>query len=266
VPPITGTLAPSPPPIDWSLLTPGHKKFCGPKVVGGYAVAVATCSPYTECGTGKLTSTAFGSTGNDCPKNFMCFDEIECSPPSVSPTDSPTLKPTQSNMPTVTSTNRPSNSPTSSGMPTPIGQTKAPTMKPTISAEPTGGEYSGPPFNVQNSITTRGSYCATSFDVAVSNCSPKIECNKDEDCTRDGETCHGMISCTYAASEEEGHSTYIAGDDDDVYAKEFNDDGDDDFTPAWDTTSSGGRRSTLVTKACLSWMSGVAFVLVGWLA
>lgn len=67
--------------IDWDTLTIGHGKFCGPAIVGGYDIALAMCSPYTECGKTTITDQ-YGTNGNDCPEGLMCFGDIVCMPPT----------------------------------------------------------------------------------------------------------------------------------------------------------------------------------------
>ena len=76
--------------INWDELTMGHTKFCGPAIVGGYDIALAMCSPYTECGK-TIIADQYGSNGNDCPEGFMCFGDIACIPPTTTP---PTMVPT----------------------------------------------------------------------------------------------------------------------------------------------------------------------------
>lgn len=158
--------------IDWTLLTPGHSKFCGPKLVGGFAKAVTMCSPYTEC-NGVTSETHYGSNGNDCPESLMCFADIDClGPPTKSPT---TATPTISYVPTI------------------IGQTKAPTSIPSM--EPT--------IYIQNDIRTSGSYCGTSYKNAVTMCASSTTttttlCISNMDCNIEiGEKCFDDILCTY---------------------------------------------------------------------
>jgi len=158
--------------IDWTLLTPGHSKFCGPKLVGGYAKAVTMCSPYTEC-NGETSETHYGSNGNDCPEGLMCFADIDClGPPTISPT---TATPTVSYVPTI------------------IGQTKAPTSIPSM--EPT--------IYIQNAIRTRGSFCGTTYKNAVTMCASSTTttttlCISNTDCNVEiGEKCFDDILCTY---------------------------------------------------------------------
>ena len=158
--------------IDWTLLTPGHNKFCGPKLVGGYAKAVTMCSPYTEC-NGETSETHYGSNGNDCPDGLMCFADIDCLGP---PTSSPTTA-----------------SPTISVVPTIIGQTMVPTSIPSIE----------PSIYIQNNIRTRGSYCGTTYKNAVTMCASSSStittlCTTNTDCNMEiGEQCFDDILCTY---------------------------------------------------------------------
>ncbi|KAL7521885.1 hypothetical protein ACHAWX_006580 [Stephanocyclus meneghinianus] len=71
----TTTAAPTTDP--WLNFNPRHSKFCGPKVVGGFAVAVSQCGPQTMCGL-TTVSNQYGSHGNDCPKGLMCYSDIVC--------------------------------------------------------------------------------------------------------------------------------------------------------------------------------------------
>mmetsp|Transcript_332 Transcript_332/g.657 ORF Transcript_332/g.657 Transcript_332/m.657 type:complete len:325 (-) Transcript_332:189-1163(-) len=204
--PTTGAPSTAPTDTDWSQLTPGHIKFCGPKVVGGFVIAVSTCSPQTECGKGAGTPTAYGYTGNDCPKNSMCYAGINCVIPSHVPSEVPSETPSKSSMPTIRASGVPSMNPTMSDMPTPRGQTKDPTMKPTVSPRLTESPTKRraptvPPYNLQNSITQRGSYCGASFQVALNTCSPSTSCSADDDCEKE---CFPNISCTFHASEANG--------------------------------------------------------------
>ena len=48
------------------------------------------CSPYTECGKTIITDQ-YGTNGNDCPEGLMCFGDIECMPPTGSPSIMPTI-------------------------------------------------------------------------------------------------------------------------------------------------------------------------------
>lgn len=172
---------------DWDNLTPGHVHYCGPKRVGGYAIAKATCSPQTECKKAQAANTAYGSSGNDCPKDLMCFTDIICAPPTAEPSGAPSAGPTQSSVPTVQ------------------GQTRAPTASSTVSRSPLSGPPTTPaptfaPFAVQDSITARGSYCGASFEAARDACAHDRSCTGDEDCSS-GEECFINISCTFHASE-----------------------------------------------------------------
>ena len=109
---------------DYDAITPNWNAFCGPKVVGGFAVAQETCSHLTECNKGIAGETAYGYTGNDCPKNFMCFTGIRCEAPTSTPSLAPSYSPTKSVMPTVAPSGVPSYSPSVSIVPTEEGQTQ----------------------------------------------------------------------------------------------------------------------------------------------
>ena len=204
------TSDPTPPPtgspIDWSELTPGHTRFCGPKVVGGYDIAKASCSPATECGKGEGAATAYGSNGNDCPKGLMCYTEIDCAAPV------PTGYPTGSPRPTSSPAESPSVPPSATGGPTPV--TREPTFDPTSSSpteEPSASPVSG---LAVNAVTVRGSFCGESFGLAVERCGPGRACASDADCQGSsgrGGTCFGGISCTTREAGATGEAGDVAG-------------------------------------------------------
>ncbi|KAL3775109.1 hypothetical protein ACHAW5_001512 [Stephanodiscus triporus] len=178
--------------LDWTMLIPGHTKFCGPKLVGGYEKATAMCSPLTQCGFAK-EETHYGSTGNDCPEGLMCFGGITCESPSSSPSASPTA------------TTTPSAGPTTSVPPTYVGQTRPPTYSPTTSNRPTL-----PPDALVDAMTSRGSYCGDEYDDAVSNCLPSTACVDDDDCNGYGavdgwgsKRCFADISCYVDVREQD---------------------------------------------------------------
>ena len=189
---------------DWSLLTPGHTSFCGPKIVGGYEIAKATCSFNTECQKSMANDTHFGANGNDCPEPFMCFTDIICEPPTSSPSYMPSSIPSISHSPTVTVSDPPSSLPSMSSFPTPKGQTKHPTYLPTVSNDPTFNPTVNPD-NIVNSMTTRASFCGSSYEMAVNSCSEATLCTTDEDCSSSSAAsdalCFPDISCSSDATE-----------------------------------------------------------------
>ena len=238
---------------DWSKLTPGHTKFCGPKVVGGYEIAKTLCSSLQECGTSKLEATAFGSTGNDCPNGYMCFEDIDCSNwvPSLQPSNAPSYIPTKSSTPSSEPTAEPTDIPTISSIPTPFGQTKSPTERPTVSKVPTF---------IQNSIKTSGSYCGISFEAAMNTCSRKNACVTNDECIDDGEECFSSIICTYRPSESESPAS------DDVGIFETTLDAGHEFTPAWEDGTNSCSRSIRFDVGLVTFVVfGTLFILYDWL-
>jgi hypothetical protein len=252
---------------DWSKLTPDHTKFCGPKVVGGYEIAKKLCSSLQECGTSKLEPTAFGSTGNDCPKGYMCFEDIDCSNwvPSLQPSNAPSYIPTKSSTPSSEPTAEPTDIPTISSIPTKFGQTKSPTERPTVSTQPTfiptlAKPPSAPPASTQNSIKTSGSYCGISFEAAMNTCSQKIACVTNDECIDDGEECFSSIICTYRPSESERPAS------DDVGIFETTLDAGHEFTPAWEDGTNSCSRSIRFDVGLVTFVVfGTLFILYDWL-
>ncbi|KAL3817389.1 hypothetical protein ACHAXA_005024 [Cyclostephanos tholiformis] len=192
--------------VDYSSLTPGHTRFCGPKIVGGYDVAVAMCSPLTECGF-EVHDTHYGGNGNDCPddEGLMCFADVICDKmPSPTPSSSPSASPTLSHVPTI------------------FGQTKSPSSYPTISFRPSRPSDWTPKGDI---TTTRGSYCGTSYDDALASCSSQTtNCYYDDDCNGpeavvDGwgmKRCYDDISCTVAGDggmDDSSMNDYTSGGD-----------------------------------------------------
>jgi hypothetical protein len=210
--------------VDWSALTPGHTRFCGPKLVGGYDKARAMCSPLTECGKARPVETHFGSSGNDCPDGLMCFADIECPGPSAIPSISPSTTPT-------------------TAFPTYEGQTRSPTSDPTASEGPTRPPASVPP----DAVTSRGSYCGYDHGDALSSCSVHTRCAGDGDCNglsgaSDGwgaKGCHAGISCTVTADE-------LA----ELSMEELNDYSDSESSISGGGMLSGRRRVGAVVVAC----------------
>ena len=195
------TPSPTGSPIDWSQLTPGHTRFCGPKIVGGYEIAKSQCSPLTECGKGKGKDSAYGQSGNDCPKGLMCYTEIDCEAPS--PTSYPSGSPGPTAAPSVTM------SPSLSGAPSP--ETRDPTTEPT---EPPSTSPVSP--LAVNAVTVRGSFCGVTFERSVELCSSARSCVSDVECVGSaGEVCFENISCTIRegdVSEETGEEQNSSGE------------------------------------------------------
>ena len=209
----------------------------------------------------------------------MCYEDIDCIAPTSQPSSFPSAFPTGSSRPTMTSSTVPSSVPSKSGIPTPFGQTKEPTLEPTSSHVPTDqfptyyptrGETI-PPVNIQNTITTRGSYCGTSWQNAVNDCSPNVSCNTNDDCTNENETCYDNISCTYHATEDTENYLGSSGSNnkdatgDDLYGTELDGDDDDDFVPVWETSSSSTASFEIVSlKYYLGWcVCMFAFCFIG---
>lgn len=238
--PITANPTPALVSKDYSAITPGQSKFCGPKYVGGYNIAKSNCSYETECG--KVSGeTHYGATGNDCPNGLMCYTDIVCvapADPTESPSVRPTVSPTVSMAPTFTGqTPSPTLGPTT-GSPTQdptlgptVSPTKAPTRNPTMSPSisPTKQRPpTVPPMNLQNIVTARGSYCGASIQTALNQCSPSTFCSNGSDC-ENNEECIPNISCTFHASEANKDGEETESDDeeeeidegDDVYETEF---------------------------------------------
>lgn len=253
--PTTG--APTPSPTRRTPATPGHGSFCGPRLVGGFDEAKANCSKETECGFSQ-EATAYGFTGNDCPKNYMCFPDIVCEAPTSTPSGAPVMpsgSPSLSEAPTYkgqtqppTPTPPPTRDPSASPSDVPSGSptTSSPTSDPTKARLPTL-----PPANLQNTITVRGSYCGRTFELALGGCNPSTSCEYDEDCDGGGGGeggCFPNISCTYHAAEDDKFlgSAAPPGDDageeggaasdgatDDLYGREFESTTDlgEEYTP-----------------------------------
>ena len=212
--PSTSSPTISPTNIDWSQLTPGHRKFCGPKSVGGYDIALSNCSPNTECGF-NLTSTHYGTDGNDCPDGLMCFANIICNKPTYDPTYYPTYYPSTSSMPSVMPT---SSVQPSSGFPTynPTEDTTSPSASPSPSAFPTNTTSPTLPFEYH--VAVRGSYCGYDHEDALDACSMHTSCVDSSDCPNDEHVCFSNISCDYARDGKTGGGGMGGGVDGDVDA------------------------------------------------
>jgi hypothetical protein len=154
---------------DWTGFDYAHSKFCGPKIVGGYDIAVSQCGPATMCGL-STKNDHYGSSGNDCPHGLMCYADIQCgngpgeSAVSVSLLDEFVMDEINNN---------------------------------------STGSFGGRPIvsEVKNimTMTNRGSYCGSSYQEALGNCSPDMHCSTDDDCVSG--LCYPEISCTYSGED-----------------------------------------------------------------
>mmetsp|Transcript_10026 Transcript_10026/g.17445 ORF Transcript_10026/g.17445 Transcript_10026/m.17445 type:complete len:491 (+) Transcript_10026:112-1584(+) len=281
-PPITSPPTTTPTSKDWAALTPNHISFCGPKVVGGYAVAIEQCSFQTECDKEESANTAYGATGNDCPKGGMCYTDILCAKPSDEPSGVPSATPSTSGMPTERPSASESAGPSESAAPTETGMTRPPTGAPTVRKPPTGsptrfptGEPTMrkaptvPPINLQNSIETRGSYCGISFELAVDSCSPGSSCSSNDDCGK-GE-CFINISCMYHASEASDHSlvkdpvgkAYNMDGEELKIGVEESDDGGGIDRDGLSFVKDGSNEDSSAVKGLFRWVGTMAVVVVG---
>jgi hypothetical protein len=188
-----------------------YTRFCGPKVVGGYDIAVSQCGPLTICGV-NVTSNHYGSSGNDCSGGNMCYSDIACGngpgPDSTTTTSTETV--TTSTIAATTTIDTAAmaeeiNTTTSSSSTTTseIIITEVPTTTQSITTTTT------PPYN-PILLTTRAAFCGSFYAEAVLNCGTKTMCTSSNDCD-DEEECFENVSCTYDpndmdddVSEEEG--------------------------------------------------------------
>ena len=176
-------------------------KFCGPKVVGGYDIAVAQCGPLTTCGT-TITSNQYGSSGNDCPKNYMCYSDITCEngPGPDTTTTSTTEFLTTSTEVTTEWTEAPDETKvetttTSSEMITTVAETSTTTT----STKAITTTTVPPTYPVH--FTTRAAFCGSFYAEAVLNCGTKTICTSSSEC-QDEEECFENVSCTYDPNAE----------------------------------------------------------------
>ena len=128
---------------DWSDFDYTHSKFCGPKIVGGYDVAIAQCKPSTKCGLSSKQNQ-YGSSGNDCPPGLMCYADISCR-----------------------------NGP---------GATTSEIEATEFKGSSNSGKVTVSEVNTAMITSTRGSYCGKSYKQALENCSPNAHCSTDDDC------------------------------------------------------------------------------------
>lgn len=156
--------------INWDKLTQGHSKFCGPVIVGGYEIALAMCSPYTECGKTIITDH-YGTNGNDCPEGLMCFGDIECMPP-------PTTTGSQGIMPAIT--------------------TLVPTIDTTTTTTvATSSSYCGSTYADAKQECTPSTMCDTDDDCI------KFGTTDDDGDSWGGKSCFTNISCTIGWQNDE---------------------------------------------------------------
>ena len=198
---------------DWTNFDYTHPKFCGPKIVGGYDIAVSLCSPSTLCGFSSKQNQ-YGSSGNDCPKGLMCYADISCMngpgpynvpEETVSHEATETLnEPSALGKFTTDSTEKNVISLDESN--TDSLDISSDTGKSNNSDSTEAKEYEEN-GNTDKVVTvaeakhimtiTRGSYCGISYVEALSTCAPSLHCSSDDDCILP-ESCYSDISCTHS--------------------------------------------------------------------
>ena len=186
---------------DWTSFDYAHTKFCGPKVVGGYDIAVSQCGPLTICGV-NVVSNHYGASGNDCPKNFMCYSDIICgNGPGPETTTSSSEIATSSNA-TATTTNAETTTTiseaTTAGEEESATNSSATTKSETTTEAPTTEFITTTTTTPYNPIllTTRAAFCGSFYAEAVLNCGTKTMCTSSSHC-EDEEECFENVSCTY---------------------------------------------------------------------
>eukprot|EP00579_Thalassiosira_antarctica_P000652 CAMPEP_0201866942 /NCGR_PEP_ID=MMETSP0902-20130614/1352_1 /ASSEMBLY_ACC=CAM_ASM_000551 /TAXON_ID=420261 /ORGANISM="Thalassiosira antarctica, Strain CCMP982" /LENGTH=490 /DNA_ID=CAMNT_0048392009 /DNA_START=46 /DNA_END=1518 /DNA_ORIENTATION=- len=281
-PPITSPPTTTPTSKDWAALTPNHISFCGPKVVGGYAVAIEQCSFQTECDKEESANTAYGATGNDCPKGGMCYTDILCAKPSDEPSggaerDSLDERNAHRTSERVgergaerergadgdgddeASDGGADGSKAADGLSDAVSDGGADDAK--------GADRAA--NNLQNSIETRGSYCGISFELAVDSCSPGSSCSSNDDCGK-GE-CFINISCMYHASEASDHSlvkdpvgkAYNMDGEELKIGVEESDDGGGIDRDGLSFVKDGSNEDSSAVKGLFRWVGTMAVVVVG---
>eukprot|EP01082_Thalassiosira_pseudonana_P009897 g8750.t1 g8750 contig34:21830-23530(-) len=260
-----------------------HLKYCGPKVVGGYAIAVQQCSPITACGFEGNVENHYGSSGNDCPKNFMCysfegrcgngpgaelvgFDEgvgvtiSSSSTVAAMTTEAPIVATESSATATQATAAIQSQSTTTSSVTTPSTQ-----------------QEQQPQNNIlDNTITTRGSFCGSFYAEAVSQCSSRTMCDSSRDCGGSGEECFPNISCTMGGSganddavnglggtDTATDTTNTIGSTDDLYTVEFSPRQDDMVDFLKEETSNSASTSSTSMLQCFLFGVGVVALIFG---
>ncbi|KAL3796136.1 hypothetical protein HJC23_000639 [Cyclotella cryptica] len=192
-----GTMSPTITPVenwtdfDYTKFT----KFCGPKHVGGYALAVSQCGPSTLCGI-TVWENHYGSSGNDCPHGSMCYSDITCGNgpgPQTTSTSSTVAETTTSvDMTTTVSENAGTSTMTTATISsTTFSGTTTLAPKSETSSATTTAIATNPIL-----LTTRSSFCGSFYAEAVLNCGSKTMCTSSDDCPKD-EECFEDISCTY---------------------------------------------------------------------
>lgn len=186
-----------------------NKKFCGPKVVGGYDIAVSQCGPLTICGV-SIISDHYGSSGNDCPHSFMCYSDIKCGNgpgPKITTTSTSEV---------VTSTSTIEETEATSGEVSDVVAEEKSTTTSSSSATASEASPEVPTTEILTTtsttpynpilFTTRAAFCGSFYAEAVRDCGTKTMCTSSADCNGE-EECFENVSCTYDPN--------IVADDDD---------------------------------------------------
>ncbi|KAL3769765.1 hypothetical protein ACHAWO_011293 [Cyclotella atomus] len=245
-----------------------YTRFCGPKVVGGYDIAVSQCGPLTVCGV-NVTSTHYGSSGNDCPEGNMCYSDIACGNgpgPDTTTTPSSTETVTTSIIADTTTINTTEiaeeimNTTTSSSSTatSEITTNEVPTTTESITTTTTT------PYNPVL-LTTRAAFCGSFYAEAVLNCGTKTMCTSSNNCD-DEEECFENVSCTYDpnvmnddVAEEEGDVETASLDKNDDsnqvdWTEDLNEDKEEDISFAQnesDNAESNSASTVLVSNALI---------------
>jgi hypothetical protein len=193
---------------DWTNFDYAHTKFCGPKVVGGYDIAIAQCGPSTMCGL-STSHNQYGSSGNDCPKDqdLMCYADISCgNGPGATLSDVSTVNVGDEPVTSSGSTANEGDEPSTEAAAVDDGANADSTLE---TNDNSGTKVNSTITNIMT-VTKRGSFCGTSYLAALANCSPDAHCSTDDDCTP-GTTCFSGISCTYSTNIATGE---IIGNED----------------------------------------------------
>lgn len=201
---------------DWTNFDYTHNKFCGPKVVGGYDIAVSLCSPSTSCGFSSKQNQ-YGSSGNDCPKGLMCYADISCMNgpgPYNIPVDETSSHITTNSLDEPSAVFESNTGSTENNNNIPLDDTNTDSSDASSDTDKsvydsTQKEEQGQNGNKdavvsvsesKNIMTvTRGSYCGISYEEAIHRCSPSLHCSSDDDCIF-SESCYSDIRCTYSGN------------------------------------------------------------------
>jgi hypothetical protein len=251
-----------------------NTKFCGPKVVGGYDVAVAQCGPLTICGMGNITINHYGSSGNDCPqvraivsfvtfldytpclsqlisllyplaKNFMCYSDITCANgPGPETTTTSTIGFATSTVASTTFvetttqiiTSEVDNSTGTSTITTSISDI---TTAATTPVDTTTTEVIITSTQPRNPIvlTTRAAFCGSFYAEALLNCGTKTMCTSSNDCNEEDE-CFENVSCTYAPNSANDDSINVQDESDSDETEQDVEEDDDTFGVVEEETES----------------------------